>query len=368
LPDCADLPVLAGCAYLNAGTNGPMPRVAMEAMLAEVREAGVNPRIGREAFERMFELRVRTRAALARVLAAEEHEVALTSSTSHGVGLVCAGLDWTPGDEVITTTEEHPGLLGPLDELGRRYGVRVLAVPARDVVSAIGPATTMVAISHVLWTTGLLLPLREIADAAHAVGASLLVDGAQSGGAIPVHAAETGADYYTLSGQKWLLGPQGTGGLWVHPRSQGRLRPATPSYFTYADGQVGRLRPGASRFDAGSIDPSLLAGLAAAIEWVEGLPGGREAWLELGAERAAVARRRLSEVEGVCVHDPGGPTSGLVALRLEGPDPVEAVAHLGERGVLVRPLPGTQFVRVSVGAWTDDGDLDALIAGLSALT
>jgi L-cysteine/cystine lyase len=68
------------------------------------------------------------------------------------------------------------------------------------------------------------------------------------------------------------------------------------------------------------------------------------------------------------VHDPGGPTSGLIALRLEGPDPVEAVAHLGERGVLVRPLPGTQFVRVSVGAWTDDRDLDALIAGLSALT
>ena len=67
------------------------------------------------------------------------------------------------------------------------------------------------------------------------------------------------------------------------------------------------------------------------------------------------------------VHDPGGPCSGLIALRLDGHESVDAVAHLAEGGVLVRPIPDTTFVRVSVGAWTDDSDIEALAAGLASL-
>jgi L-cysteine/cystine lyase len=366
LRDRRDLPSLAGCAYLNAGTNGPMPQAAIEAMAAEV-EADRAPRIGKAAMERLLGLRARARAAAARALGAGEDEVALTSSTSHGIGLVCAGSDWSGGGEVVTTTEEHPGLLGPLDELAHRHGMVIRAVPAHDLAAAIGPATRMLAVSHVLWTTGLVLPLRELADAAHAVGATVLADGAQSGGAIPLDMAATGVDFYAASGQKWLLGPQGTGVLWVHPRHHDRLRPATPSYFTYADGHVGPLRDGAARFDAGSLDPVVLAGFAAAMEWVEGLPGGRAAWYAQGAERAAAARERLAAVPGIVVHDPGGPCSGLIALRLSGHESAAAVAHLAERNVLVRPIPDSPFVRVSVGAWTDDADIEALAAGLEEL-
>src|SRR5690349_18555789 len=220
-----------------------MPQAAMDAMSAEA-AAMREPRIGKAAMERLLGLRARARAAAARALGAPESEVALTSSTSQGIGLVCAGLDWPEGGEVITTTEEHPGLLGPLD----------------------------------------------------------------------MH--ETGADFYAVSGQKWLLGPQGTGALWVHPRQHDRLQPATPSYFTYADGHVGPLREGAARFDPGSLDTTVLAGFAAAMEWVEGLPGGRDAWLRDAAENTAKARVRLASVPGASVHDPGGPTSGLIALRL----------------------------------------------------
>lgn len=366
MPDRRDLPSLAGCAYLNAGTNGPMPQAAIEAMAAEV-DAARAPRIGKAAMERLLGLRARARAAAARALGAREDEVALTSSTSQGIGLVCAGLDWSAGGEVVTTTEEHPGLLGPLDELAGRYGVVVRAVPAHDLAAAIGPATRMLAVSHVLWTTGLVLPLPELAAVAHAAGATVLIDGAQSGGAIPLEIAATGADFYAVSGQKWLLGPQGTGALWVHPRQHDRLRPATPSYFTYADGHVGPLRAGAARFDSGSLDPAVLAGFAVAMEWVEGLPGGRVAWSARSAERAAAARRRLAGVPGVEVHDPGGPCSGLIALRLDGHESADAVAHLADRGVLVRPIPDTPFVRVSVGAWTDDSDIEALAAGLASL-
>ena len=149
----------------------------------------------------------------------------------------------------------------------------------------------MVAISHVLWTTGLVLPLPEIAAAAHAVGATRARRRRPVGRRDPArHGARRGADFYAASGQKWLLGPQGTGALWVHPDRYDVLRPATPSYFTYADGHVGPLRAGAARYDAGSIDPAVLAGFAVAMEWVEGQPGGRAAWYEQAAAQAAAAR------------------------------------------------------------------------------
>jgi L-cysteine/cystine lyase len=366
LLDRAELPCVGGCAYLNAGTNGPLPRAAADAMVAEIEVAFRSPRIGARAFERFWEVRGRAREAAARRLGAPVEEVAVTTSTSQGIGLVTAGLDWEFGDEIVTTTEEHPGVLGPLDELRARRGAVIRAVPADEVLGAIGPTTRMVALSHVLWTTGRVLALPEIAEAAHAVGALLLVDGAQSAGQLDLRMDETGADFYAISGQKWLLGPNGSGALWVHARHHERLRPATPSYLTYADGVVGQMRPGAAHFDPGTIDLAALAGFAAAVEWVDGLEGGWRGWLDAGRERVGAARARLAAA-GIPAVDPPGGSTGLVAFELPGHDPVDVVPALAERSVLLRYIPDTPYLRLSVGPWTSDADLDALIEGLAAI-
>jgi len=366
LLDRADLPCVGGCAYLNAGTNGPLPRAAADAMTAEIEAAFRSPRIGARAFERFWEVRGRAREAAARRLGAPAEEVAVTTSTSQGVGLVTAGLDWEFGDEIVTTTEEHPGVLGPLDELRARHGAVIRAVPADEVVASIGPTTRMVALSHVLWTTGRVLDLPAIAEAAHAVGALLLVDGAQSAGQLDLRMEETGADFYAISGQKWLLGPNGSGALWVHSRHHDRLRPAIPSYLTYADGIVGNMRPGAARFDPGTIDLAALAGLAAAVEWVDGLDGGWQAWLDLGRERVATARERLAAA-GIPAVDPPGGSTGLIAFEVPGHDPVDVVPALAERSVLLRYIPETPYLRLSVGPGTSDAELDALIDGLDSI-
>jgi L-cysteine/cystine lyase len=366
LLDRGDLPAVAGCAYLNAGTNGPLPRAAAAAMAAETEAAVRSPRIGASAFERFWDVRSRAREAAARRLGAPADEVAVTTSTSQGVGLVTAGLEWEHGDEIVTTTEEHPGVLGPLDELRVRWSALIRAVPADEVVASIGPATRMVALSHVLWTTGRILPLPEIAAAAHDVGALLLVDGAQSAGQLDLRMDETGADFYAISGQKWLLGPTGTGALWVHPRHHERLRPALPSYLTYADGIVGNMRPGAARFDPGTLDLASLAGFAAAVDWVDGMEGGWPAWLVLAGERVAAARARLTSA-GIPAVDPPGGSAGLIAFELPGHEPADVVAALAERSVLLRSIPETPYLRLSVGAWTSDGDLDALVDGLEAV-
>jgi len=361
------LPALRGVAYLNAGTNGPLPDAALEAMRAELDRQALEPRIGPAAYARWGEVRDRTRQAAAGVVGGRPEDIALTSSTTQGVGLVCAGLPWREGDEVITTTEEHPGLLGPLHELTGRFGVRVRAVEASEVAAAMGPDTRMLAVSHVLWTTGRVLPLPELAQAAHSAGAVVLVDGAQSAGNIAVDAPASGVDYYAFSGQKWLMGPQGSGALWVNAEAVERLTPATPGYLTYADGKVGNYREGACRFDAGTIDPVTLTGLAAAIEFVDRQPGGRGAWTRTAAANATRAREQLDAVDGLSVADPGGPASCLIAIELAEGDSAEVAQALGEQGVLVRNIPGTPYLRISVGAWTDDSDIDRFCAALYGL-
>ncbi|HVG89670.1 MAG TPA: aminotransferase class V-fold PLP-dependent enzyme [Gaiellales bacterium] len=361
------LPALSGVAYLNTGTNGPLPRAAADAMREELRLSLEQPRIGRASFERLIAQREAARAAAGRVVGAPAQEIALTRSTSEGVGLVMSGLDWQPGDEILTTTEEHQGVRGPLDVVRRRHGADVREVPADDLPAAISERTRMVAVSHVLWTTGRTLDLPAIAERAHAVGAQLLADGAQSAGNIAVDAHASGADYYTLSGQKWLLGPQGSGALWVSPARTEQMWPVLSNYLGLEKGEVGRFKEGAPRFDPGSIDPVTVVGFTAAIEWVEGLDGGRAGWVARTAENAAAARERLAAAPGVHVAPAYGQPNGLLAFTLEGAGDTEALtARLAEAGVLVRFIPGTPWMRVSVGAFTSAGDIERLAAGLAA--
>jgi L-cysteine/cystine lyase len=362
-----ELPSLEGVTYLNAGTNGPMPRAAEQAIREELELAVRRPRIGMAVFEHMMELRVRARAALARSVNAPPEQVAVTSSTSNGVGIVIAGTDWNPGDEVVTTTEEHPGILSPLDGISSRYGVEVKEVPADELEDAISERTRMVAVSHVLWTTGRRLDAARLAAAAHQVGASLLLDGAQSAGAIEVDAPASGADFYAFSGQKWLLGPQGTGGLWVSPDWYDRLWTAQSTFWNLTGGTIGAYKEDAGRYDGGTFDTTVLAGIAAAIEWVESLEGGRPRWVELTAANAARARERLAAQPGAVVANQGDVGGPLIALTVDGVDDAAAlVGRLAEQGILIRYIPGTPYLRVSVGAWTTDEEVERLAVALTA--
>ena len=253
-------PVLERKAYLNAGTFGPLARPTLDAMESEQRSELEHGRFGKTYFERMLALRLEVRAALARLVGVEVEQVALTGSTTDGCNVVLAGLELSPEDEIVTTDSEHFGLLGPLHASGAR--VVVVRPDADAILAAVTPRTRLLALSHVLWTTGAVLPVHELHER---TGIPILVDGAQSVGAIPVDAR--GLDFYTISGQKWLCGPDSTGALVVADPE--RLRVARPSYFSQASYEPsGRFEPqeGAARFDPNWLAPSALAGLAAALE------------------------------------------------------------------------------------------------------
>jgi L-cysteine/cystine lyase len=339
-------PVLERLAYLNAGTFGPIAQSTADAVRAQLDTELAQGRFGKEYFERMLALRAGARSALGSLVGAPPEHVSLTGSTTDGCNIVLAGLDLGPEDEIVTTREEHFGLLGPVYASGAR--VVVVDADADAIEQAVTPRTRLLALSQVLWTTGRVLPVRELREQ---TGVPVLVDGAQSVGAIPVEAS--GLDFVTISGQKWLCGPDATGALVVADPE--RLRVARPSYFSQtAYEETGSFEPaaGAARFDPGWIATASLAGLIAALELA---PEWR---FERAAELTARCRELLAPLVEVV---PGGAT--LVAFPAD--DPPALVATLFDAGVVVRDLPGTGLVRVSCGWWTSDDDLERLVAALA---
>jgi L-cysteine/cystine lyase len=356
----AELPVLERFAYLNAGTNGPLPRRAAEAMTRVVERDLAEGRSSKSYFEGLLAQREELRGALARALHASIDSVALASSTTEGCNVVITGLGIGPGDEVVTTDSEHPGLFGGLVTSGADLRVVELssrpAAEALDALdAAITPKTRLIALSHVSWLTGATFPVAELAGG----GIPVLVDGAQAAGAIAVDVEDLGCDFYTVSAQKWLLGPDVTGALYVRPDWTEKLRMTFPSYGSWDwDAQERYVaRRTAARFDPGWIPAASVAGLLEALAFAEGLGDERFARARGAAERC---RELLGERHEV-VTDPGQAT--LVTWKAER-DSADAVARLAEAGVIVRDLPGYGWLRASCGFWTNDEDLDRLLGAL----
>jgi L-cysteine/cystine lyase len=350
----AQFPVLDRLSYLNAGTEGPLPRAAAEVVHQRIDLEVDGGRCGRPYFEETMSLRDRVRAAYAGVLGGDASEVALTGSTTDGVNTVIGGLDLRPGDEILTSDQEHPGLLAPLARARRRHGISIRVVPFASVADAVSDATSLIAVSHVSWVGG------EVADvpALVATGIPVLLDAAQALGAIPLDVKALGVDFYAGSGQKWLCGPEGSGCLFVRPDRLDDVLVPWPGYSSLAEPgnalesdwaeSTARLDHG---FPAGMRSAWALASLgvfeAAGWDWVY----SRAASLAAGLAEGLTER-------GLEVRPRGRST--LVSWKVEDAD--AEVARLAGEGVVVRSIPAFGLVRASVGAWTSERELDRLVS------
>lgn len=257
--------ILDGMTFMNNGTEGPVPRVVLEANERFFREIAENPsnNYRREEVDEV-------RALVAGFMGANADEIALTRSTTEGMNIFTHGLDLKAGDEVIYCNHEHGGGIGCITTLAKRIGIKPVIIeipsPPQSVDQIVGlyekaitPRTKFIMVSHMTYVTGLVTPVRELADLAHRRGLLISVDGAHPIGMMDLNMKAMNVDHYAAAGQKWLMCGTGTGVCYIKRDVQDRVWPLM--------GPPGEPKDGAKKYEAfGQRDVPSVLGMTAAVE------------------------------------------------------------------------------------------------------
>jgi L-cysteine/cystine lyase len=368
--------------YMNTGFTGPSPEPVL-ARMREVmeRESAVGP-ASAEGLTQSRQISEHARDAVASLLTADTDEVAITHGTTEGLHVVIYGLKWQPGDEFVTCNLEHPALATPAGVLEERYGVIVkrVEVPAdasggealEALSAAISDKTKLIALSHVQFSCGLKLPAKQLVQAAHGAGALIALDGAQTGGQIAIDVKDLGVDFYSISGQKWLLGPNGTGALYVKREHQRTIEPLFSTHALADSRSLPGDAPGGGsplmRFRIASQSPALTAGFAKAIGLLQeiGLEEIEAYCHKLGSQ----LREGLASIPGCTLTGPAAVDSscGLTTVALEGWEPRQTVDALWQRWrIAVRAVAFPHAIRFSTAPFNTPEEVDQVLSAVRTL-
>lgn len=360
----ADLPALSRLGYLNTGTAGPMPAPAAYAMRQAITEDEDRGRISGKRFMKIDEMIAACRARLAALVGAAPEQLALTSGTVDGLSLVLERMTFAPGARLLTSDLEHPAALDLLEAFAARHGLTVERVALQDAPDAEicarleaamdRPAAALLMLSHVGYACGRVLTLAEIAAAARARAVPLLVDGAQAAGALALDLPALEVDFYAWPGQKWLMGPEGAGALYVAPEARALLAGAGP------------LPETAAALQRGTLAKPIWAGMEAALAW-RAAQGSEAELTAATAAQARAMRAALADIPGLSLAPEGGP-SGLVSLAMAGREAGAVLRALGQARLAARDVPGAYPVRLSCGFFTSPEEIAATARTLSELS
>jgi selenocysteine lyase/cysteine desulfurase len=308
------------------------------------------------------------RALAGDLLGVAAADLAFTGNTTEGIGLVAAGIRWSDDDRVVVAECEFPSNLYPWLML-RERGVRVDVVPLASLSEAVGsgPRPTVVAASWVQYARGERIDLAALAHAAHARGALLVADVIQGTGAIPCDLAAWDVDIAVTGGHKWLLGPAGTGLVYVSERARDVVHPFAPGWASvtphddYADYRF-ELLPDARRFEGGTQATGLLAGLGASIMLLQ-TAGVPSIWEHIDGLCDRLIEG-LPSIATVLSDRSAGGRSGIVTFALDGIDPAWAVGELRRAGFVLRARGGG--MRFAPHGYTSPDDVDAFLATIRA--
>jgi L-cysteine/cystine lyase len=372
------MPATRAHIYLNTGTFGPLPAVAIETMQQRLQDEYTRGRLGAAAFEAISNAYDDARNRAARLLNADVDEVALTDNTGEGMNIISYGIDWKEGDEVITTNHEHISALAPLYQIRDRYGIviRIADIGPRAERPAlkafadlVAPRTRLIVLSHVAWTTGASIDVREVGYMGREAGIPVLVDGAQAAGAIPIDVKTLGVDFYAIPMQKWLCGPDGTGALYARREA---LHYVTPTYVGYwsvkhEENVEWELQDSAQRFELGGRQTAAVAGQAAVFRWLEESVGYPWLFARISALHT-YAYAALQRIPGITLLTPTPGVSGLISFRLEGHTSEDAVTHLRDtHNIYIRNIHSPDCLRISTGFYNTEGEIDTLAQALKAM-
>jgi selenocysteine lyase/cysteine desulfurase len=363
------MPVARRWAYFDHAAVAPLSQPAATAMgqwLAQATEEGDTVWLD---WARQVG---KTRTAAARLIGAGVDEIALLANTTAGINLVAEGLDWRPGDNVVTLTDEFPTNLYPWMNL-RSRGVETRLVQTAQgcvtpeaIAAKCDSRTRVVSVSWVGYSSGCRRELRPLAEVARGHGALFVVDAIQGLGVFPLDVNAAGIDVLAADGHKWLLGPEGAGLAYVRQECLERLSPIGVGWNSVVQGSNFdlvelNLKTTAARYEGGSCNMAGFIGLGASLELL----------LSLGIENLADAILDLTdqactelEKRGAVIRSPrqGEQRSGIVSFELPGRDPQQVRNQCLSQGVALNCRASR--LRLSAHAYNNQTDLERLFAAI----
>ena len=369
-------PATENYAYFQTSGFSPKPEPVIDEVVRLTRFYSQGPALP-GVYSKLQEVLETTRAKVAQSLNATADEIVLGENATIGINIVANGIAWQPGDNLILTTHEHPGNRIPWYNLIKRYGVqlRFLHVDEDDermlddLEKLIDSRTRLLSLSHVSRRTGVRFPAQAITALAQRHGIPVLWDGAQSYGAIPVDVKALGCDFYTFSGHKYIMAPQGTGGCYIR---RDRIEWVKPSWigshsqkdFDLVGGLT--LLDEAKRFEFGTRNLADQGGFGKALDlWQEIGWGNVFAAIAAYTDRMKAA---LIAIPGVILETPlpYAKSAGIVTISVPGFTSVGLYASLlDHERILVSPLEhDTSMIRISTHVFNTDEEIDRLVNGI----
>mgnify|MGYP006275308189 CR=1 FL=1 len=361
----ASIPALDETTFFNTGASGPSPQSVLDAATDCLTHHKATAPAAEGMYTAAREARAASRETIAAHLGASPDELALTESTSDAISALAAAVDWQPGDVVVRTDLEHPAGVLPWQRAARKHGVEVRVLETTegridlDAYAAAVDDARLVCFSSLSWNYGTRLPVAKLVEIAHDADCEVLVDAVQSAGQTPMDLDAWGADYAAGSGHKWLLGPWGSGYLYIREGAGEDLHPAQVCYNSVEDpgAEAYTLKATAQKFERGTASPAPHVGMATAIDLFESL-----GMATVEARIESLTDRLKEQVPSEQLLSPEGFESGLVTINVSGPETV--VEALNAEGIRIRSLPEPDAVRASVHAFNTDAEVDGLVAAL----
>lgn len=372
----AQFPLEASPLYLNTGGLGPASQPVLDKVIAMMLKLQEHSETGHEHLHG-------AREVMAGFLSVKPEEVCFTRNATEGNSIIAAGLTLQAGDEVIFESHAHPGGSFPWFNQAKERGVKVKlfepdsASPDGNLArirALVTPRTKVIQVSHITCTTGLVFPVRAIAEFAQSRGIWFHIDGAQSVGMIPVNIDAIGCDSYAFSGHKWLGGPHETGVLYLrHSKLDAVAATGIGSYsgeLPHLPGEI-QYADAASRHEYGTRSVGLICGQAEAVQFQEQI--GPERIADHGKELATRLQDEFRKLDDIEVLTPRDETmrASITTIRHARASERKLFDYLwNEHDLRCRPVSeqGLSAVRISTHVFNTHADCDRVIAAVQAST
>lgn len=358
---------------MNNGTFGPSPKAVLEALQDSFEQTNTSGEYGHIA---------PLRAQLADFVGIKESEISLTHNTTEGINIMVWGLPLKAGDEVLITYHEHAGNAIPWLNRAKLHGIVLKPFePGKTreenldlIKSLVTPKTKVIAIPHVTCTTGLVMPIQEIADFARGKGIYTAIDGAHGAGTFDLNLKELGVDFYASSYHKWVLGPNGTGFLYVREELLDQLQAFQVGAYSETGYDLHQVPlelneyvNTAHRYDYGSQSLPMIKGVLAAINFHQ----------EIGREKIESRIRDLNQqlYDGLAdmnnqveIITPKEPESRIcmVSFKPKNKDYEVAYREISQEGFRIRIVPegGINAIRISTHIYNQKSEVDSLLSAV----